>query len=124
MDAWIDREEHKIKDKTSMAMAMAMDKDDRGREMKAPEPAGEEDSRGGSVSSLKRTLGGDGWMEIDKEKAVEAFADGGENFPLAAKRFGSALIDLARGPAQSVGCLRVHTVRNGELYGLCRQNRS
>ena len=73
MDAWIDREEHKIKDKTSMAMAMG--KDDRGRETKALEPDGEDDSCGGSVSSLKRILSGDGWMEIDKEKALEAFAD-------------------------------------------------
>jgi hypothetical protein len=73
MDAWIDREEHKIKDKTSMAMAL--DKDDRGREAKGLEPVGEEDSCGGSVSSLKRTLSGDGWMEIDKGKGVGAFAE-------------------------------------------------
>lgn len=71
MDAWIDREEHKIKDKTSMAMG----KDDRGRETKALEPDGEDDSCGGSVGSLKRTLSGDGWMEIDKGKGVGAFAE-------------------------------------------------
>jgi hypothetical protein len=65
----------------------------------------------------------DGWKST-REKALEAFADRGENFQLAAKRFGSALIGLARGPAQGVGCLRDHTVRNRGLYGLCRQNRS